>query len=165
MKILLNNYTRMILLFAVLLCGSAFTVNEPPVTYKCMIQMTNYSGEKAYVVVSLINPEGEYEKTLYVQGDDEEWYPDLKKWWAFSKGANENIDAITGATIGNGERNIISLQFDESRVNNGYKIRFETAVENQDYHTTDAEVDLNSETIRNKVDGNGYIRYIRMVPN
>ena len=32
--------------------------------YKTMIQMNNYSGKAAYVVVSLINPKGQYEKTL-----------------------------------------------------------------------------------------------------
>lgn len=30
--------------------------------YKCMIQMNAYEGEKAYVVISLINPSGAYEK-------------------------------------------------------------------------------------------------------
>ena len=140
-------------------------VKEPEVSYKCMIQMTNYTGEKAYVVVSLINPEGKYEKTLYVQGDDKEWFPDLKEWWKFSDGTKENVDAISGATIGNGERNIISLGFDASHIDAGYKVRFESAVENQEYYAIDAEIDLNSATIKEKVDGKGYIRYIRMVPN
>ena len=34
--------------------------------YKCMIQMTNYMGEGAYVVISLIDSKGAYDKTLYV---------------------------------------------------------------------------------------------------
>ena len=135
------------------------------VSYKCMIQMANYSGENAYVVVSLMDADGAYVKTLYVQGDDPEWFPDLENWWAFSHPLNEDIDAVTGATVGNGERNIISLVIDSSQIDNGYKIRFESAVENQEYYTVDAEVELNSATIRNKVDGKGYIRYIRMIPN
>lgn len=141
------------------------TTNNPPVTFKCLIQMMNYTGERAYVVVSLIDPSGEYVKTLYLQGDDKEWFPDLKNWWGFSNGNNENIDAITGATIGNGQRNIISLSFDQAQVNNGYTIRFESAVENQEYFSIDAEVALETSTIRNKVDGKGYIRHIRMMPN
>ena len=35
-----------------------------------MLQMVNYTGEKAYIVVSLINPKGQYEKTLYMMGPD-----------------------------------------------------------------------------------------------
>ncbi|MFC4094245.1 DUF2271 domain-containing protein [Euzebyella saccharophila] len=164
MKNFIFKSTTGLFLIGLLLSISAF-MTPPNISYKCMIQMTNYSGEKAYVVVSLINPEGNYEKTLYVQGDDAEWFPDLKQWWDFSNGSNENIDGLTGATIGNGERNIISLTFDESQLDAGYKVRFESAVEDQDYHEVDAEIKLNSATIKNKVDGTGYIRYIRMVPN
>lgn len=40
-----------------LLLGISAFMTLPNISYKCMIQMTNYSGEKAYVVVSLINPE------------------------------------------------------------------------------------------------------------
>ena len=141
------------------------TTSTPPVSYKCLIQMMNYTGERAYVVVSLIDPNGEYVKTLYMQGDDKEWFPDLKNWWKFSDGNSENIDAITGATIGNGQRNIISLTLDASHVDKGYTIRFESAVENQEYFAIDAEVPLQTATISNKVDGKGYIRHIRMMPN
>lgn len=158
-------HVAMIAMAFFLLISSSFVQAPPAVSYKCMIQMTNYTGEKAYVVVSLIDPKGTYAKTLYVQGDDNEWFPDLKSWWKFSNGTNENIDAITGATIGNGERNIISLAFDPSEIDSGYTLRFESAVENQEYYTIDAEIALNSDTIKNKVDGKGYIRYIRMVPN
>ena len=31
--------------------------------YKCLVQTINYSGEAAYIAVSLISPKGEYEKT------------------------------------------------------------------------------------------------------
>ncbi len=143
----------------------SFAQAPATVSYKCMIQMANYTGEYAYVVVSLMNPNGDYVKTLYMQGDDPEWYPDLKDWWAFSHPINEDIDAVTGATVGNGERNIISLVVDASQIDSGYKIRFESAVENQEYHKVDAEIELNSATVRNKVNGKGYIRYIRMMPN
>ncbi|PKA96932.1 uncharacterized protein DUF2271 [Flavobacteriaceae bacterium MAR_2009_75] len=154
-----------VLLLTSVFIGLSSFVKEPEVSYKCMIQMMNYTGEKAYVVVSLINPKGEYEKTLYVQGDDKEWFPDIKNWWKFSDGSKENVDAITGATVGNGERNIISLGFNASHIDAGYKVRFESAVENQEYYSNDAEIELNSATIKEKVDGQGYIRYIRMVPN
>lgn len=161
---------KIILLLAIAMLTQAHspqsaTAHMPPVNYKCLIQMMNYTGERAYVVVSLIDPNGEYVKTLYMQGDDQEWFADLKNWWQFSSGINENIDAITGATIGNGQRNIISLSFDPSEIDSGYTIRFESAVENQEYFAIDAEVPLQSETIKNKVDGKGYIRHIRMMPN
>src|SRR5690606_41215688 len=63
--------------------------------YKCMLQMSNYMGEGAYVVVSLINSKGDYEKTLYVMGDDKKWYNTLKEWHKFHSKKPSNISAKT----------------------------------------------------------------------
>jgi len=61
----------------------SFQANAQTSKYKCMLQMSNYMGEGAYVVVSLINPKGNYEKTLYVMGEDKKWYKTLKEWHKF----------------------------------------------------------------------------------
>lgn len=144
----------------------AFTPTPTATKYKCMIQMTNYTGEGAYVVISLINPQGEYEKTLYVQGDDSEWYNTLEQWWKKLHGKKRaNIDAITGATISGGGRSISVIAIDDSKINAGYKIRFETAVEDQEYHVQDVEFELTSESVKGKKEGTGFIRYVRLMPN
>ncbi|OEK09567.1 flagellin biosynthesis protein FlgD [Flavivirga aquatica] len=132
--------------------------------YKCMIQMTNYSGEGAYIVISLLNPDGDYEKTLYVQGDDDEWYSDITEWWQFHGKVRTDIDAITGATISGGERAISVIQIPNNKIDMGYKIRFESAVEDQEYYKNDVEFELTSESIKSKVEGHGFIRYVRMMP-
>ncbi|MBP92996.1 MAG: flagellin biosynthesis protein FlgD [Flavobacteriaceae bacterium] len=143
----------------------SFTTIADSTKYKCMIQMTNYTGEAAYVVISLINPDGEYEKTLYVQGDDSEWYHDITDWWKFYGKKRSNIDAITGATIAGGARTISVIDIENSKINAGYSIRFETAVEDQEYYTKDVEFPLTSETVKSKKAGSGFIRYVRMMPN
>lgn len=133
-------------------------------TYKCMIQMTNYSGEGAYIAISLLNPEGEYEKTLYVQGDDDDWYYDITEWWKFQGKTRTNIDAITGATISGGSRTINVISIDDNKIDAGYKIRFESAVEDQEYYKDDVEFELTSETVKSTIKGKGFIRYVRMMP-
>ncbi len=139
--------------------------NDDTQKYKCMIQMTNYTGEGAYVVISLMNPQGEYDKTLYVQGDDKEWYHDITQWWKNVYGKKRpNIDAITGATISGGKRAIVVLEIEKDKIDTQHKIRFETAVEDQEYHVSDVEFELTSEELKNKKEGNGFIRYIRMIP-
>lgn len=143
----------------------SFTSIKESTSIKCMIQMVNYTGENAYVVISLINPEGEYEKTLYVQGDDDEWYHDISEWWKFYGKKRENIDAITGATIAGGARSINIIEIENSKINAGYHIRFETAVEDQEYYSKDVEFPLTNQTIKGKHEGKGFIRYIRMMPN
>jgi len=130
--------------------------------YKCMLQMSNYVGEGAYVVVSLINAKGEYEKTLYVMGDDKKWYNSLKEWNKFQTKKPSNISAITGASVTGGDRSITTIEIDNAKINSGYKLRFESAVEDQKYHVADVEIPLTTAGIAEKIEGKGYIRYVRL---
>jgi hypothetical protein len=130
--------------------------------YKCMLQMSNYMGEGAYVVVSLINSKGEYDKTLYVMGDDKKWYKTLKEWHKFYSKKPTDISAKTGASVTGGDRSITTLEIEDSKINKGYKLRFETAVEDQKYNTSDLEIPLTTEGITEKTEGKGYIRYVRL---
>lgn len=134
-------------------------------SYKCMIQMINYKGQGAYIVVSLIDPNGDYEETLYVHGKDLEWYLDLRKWWdTFYGKKRNNIDAISGETIGGGERAISVLKIPTDKIDAGYSIRFETAVEDKKYYESDLQFELTSDAIKSSFEGIGYIRYARMLP-
>ena len=162
------NYKLKTASIVIILCliNTGFTVLNPieNTAYKCMIQLTNYEGEGAYVVVSLINPDEEYEKTLYILGDDEEWYFDIDEWWKFQGKVRADISGITGATISGGERSIFVLNIDSQKLDKGYKLRFETAVEDQEYYTKDVEIALTTETLQGKFDGQGFIRYVRLLP-
>ena len=135
-------------------------------TVKCLLQLKNYSGKKPYVVVSIVDENEKYQQTLYMQGQDDEWYNTLKEWWAqLGKDGKENIDAISGATINPGARSIIAFEIPEDKIGKNYKLRFESAVEDQDYHKKDLEVALTKENLKGKFDGSGYIRYVRLIAN
>ncbi|WP_394746946.1 DUF2271 domain-containing protein [Spongiimicrobium salis] len=144
---------------------SAFAQAPGKVAVKCLIQMVNYTGEGAYVVVSLINPEGAYEETLYVQGQDKEWYSDITEWWKFYGKRRLDIDAISGATIGGGERTVSIIQVPKDKIDQGYSIRFETAVEDQEYYVEDVQIPLTTENLKTKKEGKGFIRYVRTMSN
>jgi len=143
---------------------AAFTKPAETTNVKCMIQMINYTGEGAYVIVSLLNPEGDYEETLYVQGKDSEWYSEITEWWKFYGKRRANLDAIAGETIAGGERMISIIKIPTDKIDKGYSIRFETSVEDQEYYAADIQFKLTSESLKNKVEGSGFIRYIRMIP-
>ncbi len=130
--------------------------------YKCMLQMTPYKGEEAYVIISLINPKGEYEKTLSVLGPDKQWYNTLKDWYKFQTKSKEKLNAITGASIGGGDRAVRTIEIDDSKLNKGYKLRFESAVEEQKYHVKDVEIDVTPEALAERVEGTGYIRFVKL---
>ena len=136
-----------------------------PSKYKCMIQMKNYVGEGAYIVVSLIDPKGGYEKTLRVMGSDKKWYKDVKEWYKFYAKKPTNISAITGASVAGGDRSVTVLEIDDTKLDAGYKIRFETAVEDKEYYVKDLEIPLTKEAIAGKTDGTNYIRYVRFSAN
>jgi hypothetical protein len=158
-----NNFKLIIFsIFAVLFSNSIFGQTTK---YKTMIQMDAYSGKNAYVVISLINAKGQYEKTLGVLGDDNEWYNTLKEWHKFQKVKKEKLNGVTGASVAGGARATRLIEFDTAKLDKGYKIRFESAVETQKYYAKDAEIALSSAVLDNKagVTGSGYIKAIRFL--
>jgi glycine cleavage system aminomethyltransferase T len=74
----MNNFLKISLLVLSLAFFKTNEASAQAAKYKCMIQMTNYMGEGAYIVISLIDSKGQYEKTLYVLGSDKKWYNSLK---------------------------------------------------------------------------------------
>lgn len=130
--------------------------------YKCMIQMVSYKGEAAYVVISLINPQGGYEKTLSVLGPDKKWYNTLKDWDKFETKAKSKLSAVTGASVNGGDRAMRTIEIDDSKLNKGYKLRFESAVEEQKYHVRDVEIAVTPETLAERAEGTGYIRFVKL---
>lgn len=163
----MGSILKIALVFTLITCSllGSFAQNTSSKQYKCMLQMTNYAGEEAYIVVSLINPKGAYEKTLYMFAKDKKWYKDLEEWHQFNKKKPANISAITGASVAGGDRTIKVFEIEDSKINKGYKLRFEVAVEDKEYHVKDLEVPLTTANVSGKTDGTGYIRYIRMSPN
>lgn len=131
--------------------------------YKCLIQMANYVGEGAYIIVSVLDAEGKYEKTLSVLGEDTKWYETLEEWNKFYEQKPSGIDGITGASVTGGARTILTLEIDPAKFDKGYKLRFESAVENNKYYSDDLEIALNSEVLAKQSDGKGYIRFVRFI--
>ena len=160
----MKNIYKICLAFTVLYL-QASTVAAQTTKYKCMVQMTNYMGEGAYIVVSLVDSKGAYEKTLYVMGSDKKWYSSLKEWHKFYKKQPANISAVTGASVTGGDRSVTVLEIDNAKLNAGYKLKFETAVEDKPYYEKDLEVPLTTEGMAAKTEGKGYIRYVRFSAN
>jgi hypothetical protein len=133
--------------------------------YKCMIQMTNYMGEGAYISISLVDSKGAYEKTLYVLGSDKKWYKTLKEWNKFYLKNQAGVSAITGASVTGGDRSVNVIEIENSKINAGYKLRFESAVEDKAYNVKDLEIPLTTESLSAKSEGTGYIRYVRFSAN
>jgi hypothetical protein len=161
----MNKLIAISILFVAIIFSRPVQVSAQSSKYKCMIQMTNYMGEGAYIVVSLIDAKGQYNKTLYVLGSDKKWYNSLKEWHKFQTKKPVNISAITGASLTGGDRSVSIIEIEKSKINAGFKLRFESAVEDKNYNVKDLEVPLTTETLAAKSEGTGFIRYVRFSPN
>lgn len=161
------NYIKKITVFLIFTTGvflfTSFRSDPEVSRYKCLVQTVNYTGENAYIIVSLMNPEGEYDHTLYIMGDDPEWYHLFDEWWSYFGKEARDVDGITGATVAGGQRKVIAFEVDKAKLDQGYKIRFETQVEDQDYYPADLEIPLVSEMPKSPQKGSGYIRYVRLM--
>ena len=153
--------------FLVAICGlflfCSSSVFAQASKYKCMIQMNSYQGEKAYVIISLIKPDGTYEKTLSVLGPDKQWFNTLREWYKFQNKTNEKISAVTGASVGGGDRAVRTIEIEDAKLNKGYTLRFESAVEEQDYHVKDVELSVTPAGLLKRTEGSGYIRYVKLI--
>ncbi len=154
---------KVCLLSIIIISICSFDNLNKKTNYKCLIQMTNYNGEGAYVVISIINPEGSYEKTLYIQGNDNKWFFEITSWWAYYGKSKYNIDGISGSTVSPGDRSVNILNIEESKIGKGYKLRFESAVEDENYFEKDIEFELTASNLLIKHNGNGFIRYVRFI--
>ncbi len=70
-----------------------------------------------------------------------------------------------GASVTGGDRSVNVIEIENSKINAGYKLRFESAVEDKKYNVKDLELPLTTETLAAKSDGTCYIRYVRFSPN
>ncbi len=161
----MRNFCKIGFFVVLLSLVQSFTSSAQTTKYKCMIQMTNYMGEGAYIVVSIMDSKGGYDKTLYVLGSDKKWYKTLKEWHKAYLKKPSNISAITGASAAGGDRSVVELEIENSKLNSNYKLRFESAVEDKPYYVKDLEIPLTTEGLSAKSEGTGYIRYVRFSAN
>ena len=153
------------ILFAVTLIwlSFGFKSKSSTISHKCLIQLTNYTGEAAYMVVSLVDQNGKYIKTLQVFGKEKRWWDDITSWFKHLTGSKEKVDGVTGASITSGDRKIITVSTSEEYFNKNFRLRFETAVENQDYKEKDVEIEYKDENTGKNINGSKYIRYVKLI--
>lgn len=155
-------YTLFVIFSLIAIAFMSFKQSSSQVSFKGLVQLTNYTGEGAYIAVSLTDKNGNYIKTLQVFGKDKRWYDELTTWYKHYTSSKANVDAITGASITAGSRKVFSFSVDEVFFNKGYKLRFETSVEDQNYKERDVELDFSQINIGKTINGKGYIRYVKL---
>lgn len=126
-----------------------------------LVQLNDYDGDEAYFSLYLVDPDDRYVRTLWVSGDEERWYPDQPRWWKYVGRAQEDVSAVTGASTAPGDRAVIRVALEDDVLDAGYRVRVDTAVEDQSNFPTDVETPLTSAQHGDKIPGTGYVRYLR----
>ena len=165
---------RLIVLFlSSLFFSSLGKYFDNDILLKCKIEMIEYRGEGAYIAVSLMDGNGKYLKTLHVLGEDKTWFFDMRLFWANLKSNGlidddayyTHVDGITGPTIGGGKNLVVPLLLNKSEIGKGYKILFETAVEDKGYFKSDLNFELTEKSLNDNFEGTGFIKSVRTLSN
>jgi hypothetical protein len=68
---------------------------------------------------------------------------------------------VTGASTAPGDRSVIRIELEPDVLDAGYTVRVDTSVEDQSNYPNDVDTALVSEAHGEKIDGTGYVRYLR----
>lgn len=135
--------------------------SQEKVNIKCMLELTEYQGEGAYLVVSLLDKNENYLRTLQVFGKEKRWYKDLPYWFRFYSNNEISLDAMFGASISSNQRKVFLFTVLKEEMNSGKIIRFESSVEDNNYHEKDIQVGLKDSNIGVNIPGLGYIKHVK----
>ncbi|MEO6013134.1 MAG: DUF2271 domain-containing protein [Devosia sp.] len=124
------------------------------------VEMGSYMGEEAFFVVYVIDSEGRYAKTLWVAGRDRAYYKEMARWWKYLARQPQDLDAITGASVGSDEGVTLAFEIDEAMLNAGYSLRIESAVEELTVFAEDAVIPLSDASRGQTIEGSGYIDFV-----
>lgn len=122
--------------------------------------MKNYGGNGAYLAVYLTDAQGKFQSTLHVSGGKAKYYKHLRDWNRGRASAQQNIDGITGASVGSGQTLKFSASVADALIAAGYQIRVDSAVEDGRENAADVIVPLTAASVGKPVAGRGYVKSV-----
>lgn len=124
-------------------------------------RLKNYGGDGAYVALYITDANGRYHETLWVAGEDTEYYKHLRGWARGSRRQRSEYDGLTGASVGSGRTLTVTTDIADALIDAGYEVRVDTAVEDMRDNRADASAPLTTEGAGTPVTGRGYVQSLR----
>lgn len=121
-------------------------------------ELQNYGGDGAYLALYITDAAGEYRGTLWVSGEKSKYYKHLGGWARGSRLNPAEYDGLTGASVTSGRTLKITLNLDDSLIDNGYEVRVDSSVEDMRDIRADVVVPLTTEGSGKSASGRGYVR-------
>ena len=121
-------------------------------------ELQNYGGDGAYLALYLTDAAGEYQGTLWVSGKKSKYYKHLGGWARGSGLDPAEYDGLTGASVTSGRTLKVTVNLDDSLIDNGSEVRVDSAVEDMRDIRADVIAPLTTEGSGKPVSGRGYVR-------
>lgn len=127
-----------------------------PVTFTTTLK--SYPGPGAYAAYYVTDAAGAYLGSLWMAGGKAKYHKHLLGWFRATGGDPAQIDGITGASIGSGQSQTITLNLSDAIFDKGYILHIDTSVEDGADRPNDVAIELSSQNIGKPVPGKGYIK-------
>lgn len=152
--------TNMKKIAAALVLASALAVPSLAYAKDLTIEakIASYRGPNAFFAIYVTKPDGSYDSTLWVAGQNQRYYRHLRNWVRGIAAAGGNIDGISGASVGAGQTLTVHASVADAMIDAGYQIHVDSAVENGGEYANDIVMPLAQASSGVAATGAGYVQ-------
>jgi hypothetical protein len=121
------------------------------------VNLAQYGGPGAYLAIYVTDPSGAYAGSLWMAGGKSKFYKHLSDWAQFSGGDVAQVDGITGASVGSGQKLELSMDLADALFDAGYTLHIDAAAEEMRDSPNEISVPLTAAGAGQAVSGRRYI--------
>ncbi len=126
-----------------------------PVTLTTALK--DYGGNGAYLAIYVTNAKNDYVGSLWMAGSKSKYYQHLAGWYQATGGDVQEINGITGASVGAGRKLKITLDLADALFDAGYTLHIDAAAEDMRESPNEVAIPLSAANAGKAVRGRRYI--------
>ena len=121
------------------------------------VNMAQYGGPGAYLAIYVTDSSGAYAGSLWMAGGKSKYYKHLSDWAQFTGGDVAQVEGITGASVGSGQKLELSMDLADALFDAGYTLHIDAAAEEMRDSPNEVSVPLTAAGAGQAVSGRRYI--------
>ena len=119
--------------------------------------LNSYGGDGAYLALYVTDAQDAYVGSLWMAGAKSKYYEHLTDWYRATGGNPDQINGITGASVGAGRTLEITLDLADALFDAGYTLHIDAAVEDMRDSPNEIAVPLTIDGAGTPVNGRRYV--------
>ncbi len=121
------------------------------------VNMARYGGPGAYLAIYVTDASGAYAGSLWMAGGRSGYYKHLRDWMQLTGGDVGQVDGITGASVGSGQKLDLTMDLSDALFDAGYTLHIDAAAEEMRESPNEIAVPLTAAGAGQAVAGRRYI--------